>query len=446
MTRAQGGPPDQPTKRGRTKRLVGFLALCCVGASYLAWRSPPPDPELLPVVKPSPPSPPPPRAARPEESAPIALELRLGQATARALKQVTVSELDVVAIWPDALELPELETTERVHAIALSGVNIQDESVHELLWIAEQEGVLGQPDAALASPGRAFVELETARLRAEHLFHHETRAWAQRHLAPGEDLRARFGDIWLHAPDRPLQDFDELLRLCEAIEERFPDHPIADHARTYKVIASLPKGGERGRYRPDLGPALAALSQIEEPGLAEQAATWLTRFDHGTGDDGRALELLSEIEVSSADAEMAIREFAVNRAVKAGDWKRAEDWVSRYAEALKSSCSLEDSDETCTSRREELLEASGRLAALTGRTPASWEEALIAAAWRCHLRGEAQTGTSVGLGAWSGRWRWGEWDVSTPLTACLASEGVEGPDPPGGTRVRLTLRGPAREG
>lgn len=374
----------------------------------------------------------------------VVLCLKLGDPTGPVLRYLPTPGLDAVALWPD-WPLPQLQTTTRLRDLAedLSGRNRPETRnvVHEMLLVADEEGIGSGEDEALRDPGRAFVELEVARWRAGHAYHHEIDAWMKSLVGPGEEIRGRFGELWLSGPDRPVQDNDELLELAREVAARFPGHPVADHARLAEVLGSFPKGLREGDPF-DPGPAFDALATIEEPALAEQAALHLTLMDRWIPVPPAGLATLARVSTSHPDAELAISSFGLDRALASGDLAGAAEWRRRVEAAVRASCPPDDAELPCTASRETLTDATARLAATDRATPGSWQEAVGAAAWRCVYDGSPQDGSSIGRGRFTaGRWTWGGWDRATRWTACLEAVEIGPPAPPEGLVVRLEAVG-----
>jgi hypothetical protein len=134
----------------------------------------------------------------------------------------------------------------------------------------------------------------------------------------------------------------------------------------------------------------------------------------------------------------------MNRAVDLGDWGRARSWSDRVARTLEQECGLAEPHHSlqCEERAYELRDVSSRLVALGLSEPRSWEDAMTAAAWTCHLEAGPHRGVSRTTATWTGtEWTFAEWDVPSGTTECLDAvrTTVAVPDEP--TQVRLTLEG-----
>jgi hypothetical protein len=422
--------------------LVAFLLVLVVlrpiGSRSSADRSSPPVsaagpgavPRTAPVLVP------------PAEAGPEEVSVRLRDVTAFHRRFATVPLVDVLSILPEH-DLPSLPTTDALLEYASSGRSTQDESVHRVLDSAVLDGIVGDPEAALASPGRAFLELEVARLRVEHGYYHETLVWVREFIEPDEAIEDHFGDVWLNTPGRPVQDPSELLGLAAAVEARFAGEPAADYARLYQALGGFPKGMRSGRDEHDLAPLFDALRGITDPAIAEQAATVVSTFDPWNTIPAGALELLEALRTSTLESEVALTTFGLERSVRAADWEGAARWGARHRDGVRRLCPAEDVDTQCRSLREQARDADARLTALGLHEPDSWQASLASAVWRCQLSDGPHSGVSTGEGAFvEGRWRWSGWDRTTPVSACSSAAAVDAPHPAEGTLVRLTLEGP----
>lgn len=103
-------------------------------------------------------------------------------------------------------------------------------------------------------------------------------------------------------------------------------------------------------------------------------------------------------------------------------------------------CKREVDSLTCDLKIQEEREVGARLVALGHRPARSWKEAVIGEAWRCTLAGSSHEGTSRGVALWNGEvWAIGDWDLTTPLTACMDELQTTSPAPDQPVRVMLTL-------
>jgi hypothetical protein len=213
----------------------------------------------------------------------------------------------------------------------------------------------------------------------------------------------------------------------------WPDHPVADHARLALLRFERAEWGDGWVER-----VSTLLGDIESPAVRERAALLATSAREPTP------ELLDQVHaVSPRDPRDALRlaTWGIARSVEAGDWARAAAFSELLRPALDDVCALgtASAQVPCEFAQYQLRETVARLVALGVQAPRTWQEALTAAAWRCHLDERAAPGTSRTHARWDGaRWTFAPWDRPTAVTACL--DGVERTEvAPDELTVRLTV-------
>lgn len=395
-------------------------------------------PERQPTATP-PPSPAPPATDRPERLHIWLRSLRNARYT------MNVPPVPFEALWPtpddprwNGARFRGLATADAL--LELSAHHLQLRQAEHVLPIADAEGLLGPvepetPEAALLSLYATWIQMEVDRRRAWDAF-------VGPHLAEGEqwsDLDAATRATVLAAGGTPDYDPRPVREVADQILARWPDHPVADHALLALVRAESARLDEAAP-----GETVAELlGAIRSPDVKVQAGQLLTTVGAERVSPS-LLDAAGSVPPGSPQADLRLATWAMNRAVYREDWSRARHWADRVRSTLAEACAAPDPDFTlhCESRDYELRDVSARLVALGLDTPRTWQEALTAAAWRCHLAGPGHQGLSRAEGTWDGsRWTFGAWDHPTPVTGCLSAVHRLEPSPAAPVRVALTLEG-----
>lgn len=317
----------------------------------------------------------------------------------------------------------------------------------DLLRAARAEGFAGGGATNTSSPEAALLSLYSTWVESEVAFELEWSEYLAAQLPQGEDwasVGASERRRIMELPDYPFQELDQLRELAEQVAMKWPEHPISDHAKFALLRAGMPRGGY-----PDGGDVAALLGAIESPQIREQAAMYVTRQFESTSSD--VLDLVDAFELvptSSATSDLALTTWALNRSVQLEDWDRALAWSERLRSTIEKECTTAEPDWKlhCETRQYELRDVAARLGALGLMTPRTWQEALTAAAWRCHLTVAAHQGTSRTVATWNAdRWTFAPWDAPTDTTRCLDQILRTEIAPAEPTQVRITLEGPPRQ-
>ncbi|MEZ4240945.1 MAG: hypothetical protein R3F59_33260 [Myxococcota bacterium] len=343
------------------------------------------------------------------------------------------------ALWPadDAPGWTPSPAWSTATAAGLRQLSTEARHADGLVALAEAEGFLDDlaPDA---TPADALVALDATWVALDVDARRGWDGFRAAHLADGEtfaDLTPAERDALARRADLPLQDPTRLQQLADEILARWPDHPVSDHALLALVRAEVLPDDPAGTD-PDVLRGL--LDAVRDPAIRAEADRLVTRLPPPATVSAALLDTLAEAD----DDDLAVATWATSRAVRLQDWERAHRWAERAAAEL-AQCADPDG-EVCARQRYELRDVRSRLVALGEVRPATWQEALTAAAWRCQLAGRTHRGVSTATATWDGQqWAFGPWDRLTPGTACFgettSTEVV--PDEP--TRVRLTFEGPA---
>lgn len=346
-------------------------------------------------------------------------------------------------VWPDQGDsrwdtawFDLLETPDAIRSLSGPGTPFKGRRGAQVLQVALDEGfgAITQP----TTPEEALVALYTAWVDAEVGYQQDRDAFEAEHLPDGltvadldlPDVRALYA-----LPGQPVQDMGRLRALAGVALASWPDHPLADHARLAELRAARPYG-----VQPWDADAMAdLLGQIDSPALREQGALSVTAVHEPTP---ALLDRVFEIDASTPDDAYRLTSWGTARSVALGDWARASAWAKRMREAVETVCAVDsaNAESSCGFGSYQLRETTARLVALGHQEPKTWQEALSAAAWRCHLAAPAEPGTSRTSATWTGeRWELASWDFPSPVTACLDSVATARVVPESPLRVRLTV-------
>lgn len=354
------------------------------------------------------------------------------------------------AIWPtreDARwDLSQFEGLQTPAALReLTAPQYEFHRPGPLFSAARIEGFAGGEAPDLSTPEMALLSMYATWVSGEEAWFNEWEAFRDAHVPEGEswssitsEERARIAAL----DERPVEHFGSLNAMAMEVLGRWPEHPVADHAILATMRAAIPKLGPRW----DESEIADLLLSIESDAVQEYAAVWLTRerFEPFTPTLPVLLDAFERVEASSLQNELRMSTWALNRAVALKDWDRASMWANRLRTGLDAGCRVSEPDRRlgCETREYELREAIGRLAAMGLATPSTWEEALAAEAWRCHLGAAPQVGISRTIAKWDGaRWFFGVWDAPTDVTSCLEAVYRTEVVPGEPLSVRLTIEG-----
>lgn len=354
-------------------------------------------------------------------------------------------------VWPeranegwDLEQLDGYETSHELRRLSHGGAWHNPSSRVAVLDLARTEGFLAEASWD-ATPEEALVALYASWLETEVQLERAWKAFHKVHAPPGmlvTDLEPDAIAELFARVEAPSRDTHLLRERASEVAERWPDHPVADHARLALVRASMPNGREPEFDAHEVARLVRA---IDSPEVREQAVVLLTEFDSSTAEE--LLDVAAESPRGSPQDDLRVTTWALNRAVKLGDWDRASQWSRRLRAALDRECSVEEPHFTlhCDERRYELRDVVARLVALEREPARTWREALTAAVWRCHLEGQAHAGTSRSTATWDGEfWRFDTWDHPTETTACMGRVGRTDPAPEGPLRVPVVVEAGAR--
>lgn len=251
-----------------------------------------------------------------------------------------------------------------------------------------------------------------------------TSPWEALVLLEAERQLARIDDV----PDTPRDLLGVQARATDAIA-RWPDHPMADHARIYQLEAL--SWSDTGTLTPDLLDVFDSDDEV----LRMTAA----RHVGGIRVDACPPQRLPDLEAVLRDfpeQELGIAGLASAVAMHAGDWTAGERWTERYHHAVAERFDDPNLTQTLQSMSEN---TSSYLAAHHDAEPLNWAAAVLTTARRCAL---ASTPTEVVTGSaiWTGTvWQWHDWSSTTPFTHCMATTTLS-PTPDDATTVRLSVR------
>lgn len=345
-------------------------------------------------------------------------------------------------VWPaagdeawDHTRLDGLQAPAAIRSLSGPGTPFKNRRGAQVLDLALGEGF--GADAALETPEDALVGLYTAWVEAEVRYEQDWRTFEAEHLPDGlrrSDLDPEQLHELFAQPGKPIQDVRALQGVAEFALARWPDHPVADHARLAQLRSARAYGHE---WDPDLLSEL--LGQIASPVLREQGALLVTNLRDTTPE---LLDRMFAIEAREPRDGLRLATWGMAGSVKIGDWARAEVWAERTRPVTDEVCaSVSDGTQVvCDFAQYQLRETAARLVAL-GRQPAvTWQEALTAAAWRCHIDAPAEPGSSRTHTTWTGeRWVFEPWDRPSVVTDCLDALHTTEMVPESPLRVRLTV-------
>ncbi|MEZ4238103.1 MAG: hypothetical protein R3F59_18540 [Myxococcota bacterium] len=411
------------------------------------------DPEAIPDVSPSGRrAPSAPRAEAPAADLPVAsLHVWLRDLHVSRFTN-SVPPVPFGSLWPGADDarwdigrLDGLETPGGIVALSQGGYgyDMDGEGGRQVLASAAREGFLG-PEADLASPEAALAALYVEWIHAEASWRDAFQTFVAANVEAGEtweSISPAARRALLHRDDFPADAVGPLQHLARDVLSTYPDHPVADHARLALVRAEMPHM-EGATWRSDV--IATVVDEMTDPRVREQAAMELTKagsfFRTVTPD---LLDVMASIATESPQNALRIETWSLNRAVSLGDWERARAWSERLRATLDDRCGEEAHHSLqCEERRYELRDATARLVALGLTHPTTWQDALTAAAWRCHLEVGPHQGTSRGSATWTGAaWSFEGWTRETPTTACLGAVTSTAVVPDAPVVVRLTLEG-----
>lgn len=420
----------------------------CAGGGLAVTRT-----VASPVPPPSaPPAPPPaPSATRAEPVGPSreggpAARLHVWVRDLHRVRVVhRVPPVAFAAVWPPDLDarwhherFDAFATTDALLAQSRPGGGYHDADA--VLPIAASEGFAGGA-ADLSTPETSLLSLFAGWVEADTTHHQRWSAWTRAHLPEGESWESVGPDAReaLLALDPPVRDLSGVERLAQEVLTAWPDHPVGDDARLALVhVAATGDDAER---------AALLLRSIADPEVRTQAALVATLHSR-YADPGPLLDAIAESEVDEPVDALTLSSWALDEAVRTADWGRAAAAATRQREALALACDGVPHPHhalSCEQRQYELRDVAARLAALDLVPATTWQEALTAEAWRCHLGASPHQGLSRAEVWWTGeRWAFGAWDHATPATDCLSQLERTVPAPPGPVHVRLALEGPAR--
>ncbi len=182
------------------------------------------------------------------------------------------------------------------------------------------------------------------------------------------------------------------------------------------------------------------MESIEDPIIREQAALLSTK-NRFTSVPTRLLDAIASIQSSEPTDALRLAAWGLRKALFTEDHERMAMFADRMKRTLDQECTVPEPHPwlMCDQRAYELRDAHSRLVALGLQSPNTWQEALTAEAWKCHLD-TPHEGTSRTEAVWNGEfWNFGEWDAPTTVTDCLDDIQVTELVPDEPTTVRLTV-------
>ncbi len=315
------------------------------------------------------------------------------------------------------------------------GEEVEPFRAGELASLAAAEGLLDDPP--LSTPEDALAALLARWVATESSWQVQWDGYLARRLPEGESLgtvseEARLA--LLHDPEAPRLDYGPLEELAERVEGAFPDHPVRDRAAVLRIRALTAWGEE-------VDPAVVAevLAGVDDPGLWLTGARFVARRPEPSADPTALLDGVRARPEGRSDEAVAL--WGLTASLRVGDDSRAAQFLGDLRLLRDRTCA-DPGNARCGQRAYEVRDAAGRLAASGAVAPTTWQEALTAAAWRCHLDGPPHEGVSRAEATWSGgAWTFGAWDSPTATTGCLARLRATDPAPEGPVVVALTLEG-----
>ncbi|MEN0067726.1 MAG: hypothetical protein AAGA48_36695 [Myxococcota bacterium] len=239
----------------------------------------------------------------------------------------------------------------------------------------------------------------------------------------------------------PKPDVGQQLDQAGAIVDRFPEHPVADHAWLY-VLDGL------SRHPDDplvVDATLNILSSTTDPLVQTHAARLLGNLDYRTiplDDLDRVAAAIPLVDKPTERYNLARLGLSVTLDQRAFD--AAPKWADRLASTVEEICGGDWPVALCEAARQIRDSSSSWLTAHHSVRATSWTAATGALAHRCHLDGEVLSASLTGEGAWDGKaWSWSRWKGPRSMRRCIASKTAFEPLPPVGARITLSVL-PAR--
>jgi len=318
---------------------------------------------------------------------------------------------------------------------------------NQMLEQAQQDGLTpGQVDA-LNHPWEALfaVEVEHRKRWAERSAILNKNQEAMREAKESGKRRPRF--------DMPLFEFEDMADLADEIIEHHQGQPVADYAALYLLEAYNNSVSDLYSAKDAREIVMDIAGSTTDPLVLDHAVAMLSAAD--LDDDARAL-LQRRFEASDdPEIEAAIVRTLTDDAFKREDWNAAETWIYELQKRRDDLCD-EFNAVGCQNLDNEISQTLAQIAVARGERPDSWDGALSAAAWRCHLTLPLAGSNSQphsprpvmdigGNGIWAdGDWTWWSWaqeggELDTAFANCVERETAGLPEPPPPDKVFLRI-------
>lgn len=354
---------------------------------------------------------------------------------------------DLLALAPP--ELPEpfagSEAAENLMSDGFSTTKHVDEATLAALY----EAGFGPDGAAWQSdPWAAVLDLEVLRqgqilARAEH----DRASWrrANERAAALKERGAASKDAVLMEVVEGLMENESYAPDLAVVESRvgdvlarWPDHPAADHARAYGVIAAQSGGTYDAARAKALVDQLLAGDNPEITALALEFAAHVPSAPNGVRYTDEDYDRLAAWADAHPEHPLPhdLADHCSERAMNRPD---AEAWLRRREAAVAELCKRDRF--SCESTMPEGVRRRAYLDAQRGAPPATWQAALMATVRACdreHKLGELAVAAAV----WKDGWTWLDTHPPGPFLDCVTQAAMPTPHPEPGQLLLLEAAPP----
>ena len=438
------------------KRLVGIALLSALLLAVLLWpervvpeEGPRPsatragDGYLRSVRRSSSSDVPSPQPEAPKPVAQAEVIVHLGQWADYQSEAPLYMALDVAEFWPDLDEAPLPEDDDVVALVELIFTEQPDD--------AQLAAVLSQTAHRRTGrlsddPWETLVQLHVEHIHAAQDREDERLDFLDRHDLTPDSYRDHLGELDEAYP--MAVDHTVLLEMATETIATWPDHPVAEYAHLYRM-AALSDEHSTVHSMAGLAEEFSTIFlESDDPFLLTRAAFMMDQMeDELCGLADRAM--LEKASVIAADLSAMVETIGLYRSLIdlslcLGEEAMAEEWMANYHRNAEQLCAMlegqDGGDYFCSmfrstvERRMSYLSAHGIGEALT------WRSAVAMIAHRCDADGHALEAPLQGSGRWEdGGWQWSGWSEASGFSDCIQDTPHEGPPPPEGLQVTLSV-------